>query len=177
MNVPKIRYYARFNDVTKGKTAKYTCVADAGFYEPMRQLVGKDGKVSMYLLPKLETQTKSSTPPMKLQAKGSYNFTGLKEYYADGKLSGFAWGYPLDEETYSNKKKANPFYEYREDCFLFVMHQRNDAQTEAERTRPESIELIVVEGGKLLGASYCKMLMIGGFDEALDALREQAQVE
>lgn len=31
---------------------------------------------------------------MRLQAKNSLNFTGLKDYFVDGKLSGFAYGYP-----------------------------------------------------------------------------------
>ena len=41
----------------------------------------------------------ANVPAMRLQAKDSLNFTGLKDYFIDGKLSGFAYGYPLADET------------------------------------------------------------------------------
>ena len=54
------------------------------------------------------------------------------------------------------------------------MHQDQTAQTEAERIRPKAIELVVLEGAKVLIAAYCKQLVMGGFDEALTLLRKQA---
>ena len=112
---------------------------------------------------------------MKLQAKNSLNFSGLKDYFVNGRLSGFAYGYPLAVKTYSSKQKPNPFFTYKDDGFLFIVHQDQTAATEPEKIKPSCIELIVLEGAKVLISSYCKMLQMGGFDEALAALRKQAK--
>ena len=39
---------------------------------------------------------------------------------------------------------------------------------------PTSIELVVLEDAKVLISAYCKQLKMGGFDEALAALRLQS---
>ena len=140
----------------------------------MEHIKGRDGLVSMYLMEKLKDG--ANVPSMRLQAKDSLNFTGLKDYFVDGKLSGFAYGYPLADEVYSSKKKGNPFYQYRNDGFLFIVHQYKTAATTPDQIRPTIIELIVLEGAKVLIPSYCKQLTMGGFDEAINQLREQAKV-
>lgn len=172
MNTPNIRYYARMvNTTQKGKkTPKFTIVEQVGYYPPMEQLKGRDRLVSMNLMEKLKEG--DNVPSMRLQAKASLNFTGLKGYFIDGKLSGYAYGYPLDKPTYSSKEKPNPFYEYKQDGFLFLIEQD---EKEPTNQVPTSIELIVLEGAKVLISAYCKQLLMGGFDEALQALREQAQ--
>lgn len=172
MNTPNIRYYAVMENTTQlGKlTPKYTILEQAGYYPPMEQLKGKDGLVSMNLVPQ-SREDKSSTPPMRLQAKNSLNFTGLKDYWVDGKMSGFSFGYPMDKPTYSNKNKPNPFFDYKDDGFLFIFHY--DEQN-PNNIIPTSIELVVLEGAKVLISAYCKMLAMGGFDDALAALRKQA---
>ena len=170
-NTPKILYYAKMvNTTPKGaKTLKYTITAQAGYYPPMEHLRGKDGCISLYLMEKLKEG--SNVPSMRLQGKNSLNFTGLKDWFEDGKLSGFAYGYPLDKPTYSAKIRANPFYEYREDGYLFIVHQ-----DEKEKTNlvPTEIELIVLNQSAKMIASYCKQLQMGGFDEELAILRKQA---
>ena len=177
MITPKIRYYAKMEDCTgSGKIPKYVITAQAGYYPPMDEIIGRDGKVSMYLqVSKDSGSKKDNAPAMKLQAKNSLNFTGLKDYFVDGKLSGFAYGYPLADKVYSNKKIENPFYQYRNDGFLFIVHQDKKAATAAEQIRPAFIELIVLDGAKVLIPSYCKQLMMGGFDEAINQLRKQAK--
>lgn len=80
-----IRYYCRMANTTKGKTPRYTIVQEAGYFEPMQYLKGRDGRISMYLVEKLREGDR--VPAMRLQAKGSLNFTGLKEYFINGKLS------------------------------------------------------------------------------------------
>lgn len=178
MNIPNIRYYARLEDCTgNGKTSKYVITAQAGYYPPMDKIVGKDGKISMYLqVSKDSGSKKDNAPAMKLQAKNSLNFTGLKDYFTNnGKLSGFAYGYPLAIKTYSGKQKLNPFFDYKDDGFLFVIHQDQTAATEPEKIKPSCIELVVLEGAKIFISSFCKMLQMGGFDDALAALRKQAK--
>lgn len=171
---PTVVYYAKFVNTTpkSNKTPKFTIVSEAGYYQPMGRLIGRDGKVSMNLMEKLKEG--ENVPSMRLQAKDSLNFTGLKEYLIDGKLSGYAYGYPYDKETYGVKsKKSNPFYEYREDGFLFLIEQDPN---DSSNMLPISIELLVLEGAKVLISAYCKQLVMGGFDEVLIRLRKQAKV-
>ena len=176
MITPNIRYYARLEECTgKGKTPKYVITAQAGYYPPMDEIVGRDGKISMYLQVSKDSGSNDDAPSMRLQAKNSLNFTGLKNYFVNGRLSGFAYGYPNRAKTYSKKQKPNPFFEYGEDLYLFIIHQDQTAATEPEKIKPSCIELIVLEGAKVLSAAYCKQLMMGGFDEAVKSLRQQAQ--
>ena len=172
MKTPNVRYYAKMvNTTQKGKkTPKYTITAQAGYYPPMELLRGRDGQISMNLMEKLKDG--DNVPSMRLQAKNSLNFTGLKDYFQDGKLSGFAYGYPLDKQTYSKDERPNPFFDYKQDGFLFLIEQDEKDPT---NLTPTSIELVVLEGAKVLISAYCKQLVMGGFDEALQALREQAQ--
>lgn len=174
MITPNIRYYAKMEyDTNSKKTPKYVIKTEAGFYEPMEHIKGRNGLVSMYLMEKLKEG--ANVPSMRLQAKDSLNFTGLKDYFVDGKLSGFAYGYPLADKVYSSKKIENPFYEYRNDGFLFIIHQDKKAITAEEQIRPTFIELIVLDGAKVLIPSYCKQLIMGGFDDAINQLRKQAK--
>ena len=167
MNIPNIRYYARLEDCTgNGKTPKYVVTAQAGYYPPMDEIVGRDGKISMFLQVSKDSGSNDDAPEMRLQAKNSLNFTGLKNYFVNGRLSGFAYGYPNRAKTYSKKQKPNPFFEYGEDLYLFIIHQDQTAATEPEKIKPSCIELLVLEGAKVL---------MGGFDEALAALRKQAK--
>ena len=172
MSTPNIRYYAKMVNTTQTgkKTPKYTIVAQAGYYPPMEQLKGRDGQISVNLMEKLREG--DNVPSMRLQAKNSLNLTGLKEYFKDGKLSGYAYGYPLDKQTYSKDDKPNPFYDYRQDGFLFLIHQDEQAP---ENQIPTCIEFIVLEGAKVLISAYCKQLVMGGFKDALEQLREQAK--
>ena len=172
MNTPDIRYYARMENTTqKGKkTPKFTITAHAGYYPPMEQLRGKDGLISMNLIPQ-SREDKSSTPPMRLQAKNSLNFTGLKDYWIEGEISGLVYGYPMDKPTYSKDEKPNPFYQYKDDGFLFIIHSD---EKDPNNSTPACIELVVLEGAKVLISAYCKMLAMGGFDEVLEQLRKQS---
>ena len=166
---PNIRYYARLSLIAGTKTPKYVITHEAGFCAPMSRLIGADGKISFFLMQKRENQP-SNTPPMSLQGKNSFNFTGLKDYYRDGKISGFAFGYPNREPTYRYKGKAvsNPFFEYRNDGYLFIVHQH-------EKPTPSIIELIILEDAIDMIASYCKMLVMGGFNEPLERARKAAK--
>ena len=78
----------------------------------------------------------------------------------------------MDKPTYSKDNKPNPFYEYKEDGYLFIIYQDEKDPT---NPIPTSIELVVLESAKVLISAYCKQLKMGGFNEALAALRVQAQ--
>lgn len=174
MITPNIRFFARLEyDEASQKTPKYKITQEAGFYAPMESLKGRNGFISFYLSEKLKDG--SNVPSMRLQAKGSLNFTGLKEYFEYGKISGFAYGYPLDTPTYSSKKTNNPFYDYRSDGYLFIVDNEKTITRSDGSIIPSYMELLVLEGTKILIASYCKQLMMGGFDDELRVLREQAK--
>lgn len=148
------------------KTPKYTIVKELGFYPAIQKLVGRDGKISMYLKPQINEN--KVCPPLRLQAKNSLNFTGLKGYYLDGKPSGFAWGYPPFGQTYSKDNKVNPFSKVSDDCFLFLVHM-NEAYT-----KPKQIELFVLSGCKNIGSLLFNQLKGGGFDDDLRVMRNKA---
>lgn len=114
-----------------------------------------------------------NVPSMRLQAKNSLNFTGLKEYFQDGEISGFAYGYPDDRPTYSSKNKPNPFYDYRGDGYLFLIHQD---ENNPQNIIPVSIEMMVLEGAREVIPLMCEKLNNGGFDEALMSVRKLAGV-
>lgn len=171
MSKPNVRYYAKMELVTGTKTPKYVITSQCGYYPPMEMLRGRDGKISMFLMEK-RTGQPSNTPAMYLQAKKSYNFTGLKDFYKNGDLSGYAYGYPLREDTYRSNGKdvANPFKEYKNDAYLFSIEKGNTVDI-----TPKSIELIVLEGAKTLTSAYCKALADGLWKSTLEQLRTNAK--
>ena len=62
-------------------------------------------------------------------------------------MSGYAYGYPLDKPTYSKDEKTNPFFDYKQDGFLFLIEQDEKDPT---NLTPTSIELVVLEGERCL---------------------------
>ena len=176
MITPNIRYYATLEYCKDSKeTPKYVISAQAGDYPPMEELKSRDGRVYMYLMEKIRNG--AHIPSIRLQVtKNGLNFTGMKEYFIDGKISGFAYGYPDKSDTYKNhgKEKPNPFYDYKNDGFLFIVHQDKTATTEAERLRPSYIELIVLAHGRENLRIWCKQLLMGGFNKIIGKIREKA---
>lgn len=171
--IPPIKCYAKFSyDEKSGKTPKYSMMKIAGYYPELKALSGKNGRVNLYLMSKREGQSVDA-PAMSLQAvKNGLNLTGLKDYYTNGEISGIAYGYPPQEPTFSAKGKANPLYSCRNDGYLFIFDFSE--KKEGEALKPTSFEMVVIDGGKVLISAYAKMLQMGGFNEALTALREQA---
>ena len=97
---------------------------------------------------------------------------GLKDWFEDGKITGIAYGNPFDKPTYGKAtKRQNPFYEYREDGYLFIVHQDKKDTTNLV---PTEIELLVLEKTGEMTPRYSKQLQMGGFDEELAKLRQQA---
>lgn len=168
----KVKFYAKFylDKAAKCKAHKYYMGECAGYAQEFDTFKGRNGKVNLYLMPKREGQP-IDAPSMYLQiVKTNMNFTGLREYLADGKPTGFAWGEPYPSETY--KGKPNPLYEVRNDGYLFKF--AFDDRVDNEAIYPSSFELIVMDGGRVLIASYAKMLHLGLLDDELDRMRKQA---
>lgn len=165
-----IRYYCRFTKAANGgKCPKYAITEAAGHYPPMDELRGRDGHITMFLMAPIHENL--SGPEMRLQAKLSLNFTGLRSYFDNGKLSGFAYGYPFDKPTFSSKGTPNPFYEYRNDAFLFLVHPD---KANPENPIPAAFEMLVIADARPVAAALCKQLSMGGFDSDLETLRRAA---
>lgn len=163
-------FYAYLEDVTVNKTPKYKMTLQAGKYPAMEALRGKDNEISFFLLNSKESgSAKDNAPAIRLQGKGSFNFTDLHEYFINhGKISNFAYGYPYDKATYGKDKKPNPFFGCKNDCYLFIKHQtENDP-------RPKAIELLIIENAKDMAGMYCQSLQVGGFDDVLKQFRQAA---
>lgn len=176
---PDVLYYAvlSLNKTKEIKSIKYYITKEWGYFPPMEELRGRDGLVSMYLTESDKSGVpKSDAPAMRLQAKSSLNFTGLKDWFDEaGRLSGYAYGYPSKGETYSSKNKPNPFFKYSANGYLFVIHQDENAPTAEARLIPDYIELLVLDGAAQMIASYRKQALMGGFDDVLKYLRSQAK--
>lgn len=110
MITPNIRLYAKLERVVNANSEttspRYDITALSGYYEPMEQIKNHKGQIAMYLMRKLKDR--EDIPAMRLQARNSLNFTGLKDYFINGKVSGYAYGYPMPDKTYSKKEHINP---------------------------------------------------------------------
>jgi hypothetical protein len=166
--LPELKTITRKGITTERKQPRFDLVAITGYWQPLERLKNYKGVIYLTLIKsdQIEAREKgTTTPEYYLQitpAKSkSINFSGLRFLFSDGKAS-FASGEPSD----SQKLKGgviNPMYEQRNDGFLFFFPDR------------ETMEILVIDGGRLLIDSYRKQLSIGGFDEALRTLREQAK--
>lgn len=165
-------WYANFVNTTKEgkKTPRFTTAKEWGKYPPMEALRGRDGNINLYLLESTQSGSKesTSTPKMKLQAKGSLNLTGLKNYCTNGDMRVYAYGNPYDQPTFGKSNKANPFGEGCKDGFLFIFH------FEDGNNIPVSFEMIVIPNVGNLIAHHCGMLEIGGYKTFLEDVRMQA---
>ena len=104
MNQPKVRMWAKFVLSPKSKkTPKYVLTDACGWVDELKDLVGRDGYISLYLCQKREGQP-SDAPSMYLQAKCSLNLTGLKDLFVDGMMSNYAYGNPPKAVTYGKEK-------------------------------------------------------------------------
>ena len=174
----KCVYYALFEyDTQSKKTPIYVRTKACGCYLPLSRLKCTRGhnkdKVILYLLPRGENQP-NNAPSMKLQAVKSINFTGLKDCFT---WSGAAYGYPNGEKTYSSRKTPNPFYEHRNDGYLFLFHSQEDAPIHdtGNKVIPSSFELLIFENAKPIIASYCQQMKLGHFNTLLNDCRSHAR--
>lgn len=178
MNNPNIKCYVRFDIVplkSNGKpyaedSPRYDCAAFIGYYPELEAQRNKQGVLNCYLMRKSHSPSfkqGTSTPEMRLQIQGN-NFTGLKCYWIDGKFTGFAYGNP-DTREFFDSKKPNPFYECKDDLYLFIINQDTD------NIKPSSIEMLVLKDSRVEADRYRSQLMKGGFDDELKTFRDQAQ--
>ena len=171
---PSILFYGYF-ELTEGaqKTPTFELTKCVGAYAPfaVKPIYNVRNKnVTLYLGRAINDNP--NAPAMRIY-KGSLNVTGLKDLSTKGWLTGYAYGYPPTTQYYGEKTpRLNPFYNYRTDAFLFVIHYQK--QRGKKDTTPRTIEILVLEGARVLVPLYAKQLQIGGFDADLEGLRKDA---
>lgn len=139
----------------------------AGYYRPLEHLKNKKGQVVFYLN---ETRGVIDSSDQRradrfLMAKDSLNFSSiylLSIETQDGKMIGY--GNPNRAKTFGKKKIANPFYECKDDGFIFIIEP--DWNT---------IEVLIVPDGGNTILGNAKALADGVFDEALEKMRSSAK--
>lgn len=176
---PVFRGYYRFQQLpieikernkikANGKTPRYDCVSKAGCYEPLEMLTSKAGLLYAYLS---ETRGVINSPDNRradrfLHTSDSLNISSV--YLLSEPVGGLGfvgYGNPDPNKTYGGKnKKPNPFFNWRNDGFLFVVS--SDWQY---------IEMLILPNGRYTLESNAKRLKDGYFDEMLATFRNIAQ--
>ena len=177
-NHPTVRFHAILELVTPitTKYPKYRLKYWGGerayldmLYTNLTGRINKEtGRKEIHIVLKPNQTTKTSAPEMNLQVKGGQNLTGLKQWFQEGRLSGYAYGEPSDDKVFGNKNpKPNCFYPFRTDGFLF----RCTPSSDPTNVIPTQIEWIVLQGGqgvKIHAAQYLTLLRNGGLDTELE---------
>jgi hypothetical protein len=166
-NLPKVGLRLVMKRIYNGKkTPKYGLCGWSGDRAEMQfwhdNFTGRDG-ICGYL--KNNISSKSNAPEMNFELKNGFNLTGLKQWWTEGRVSGFAYGEPDTRKDVGNKHtRANPFYPSRtDDCFLF---RSNPSKSDASNTLPDELEIIVLKGrgASKQGRMYLSILRNGGFE-------------
>ena len=175
--IPAPKYYALFEDATTGKTPKYRITQSAGYYHEMETLVC-NGAITMQYVPAVNASN-ADTPPMRLQARKSYNFTGFyhlqSKVTAKGNTVYFAYGTPNNNKTYRYKGAdvPNEFYNSRNDAYLFVIYP----QPAGQALKPLKMEMLVFADCKYIAPEMLRMLINGELNTELLSMRQQARKE
>jgi hypothetical protein len=169
-------------DGTKSETPRYVVTVGAGYFKPLESLKNAKGEIVMYYQDNRKCNP-NSTAETRLQCKGSVNFSSI--YIMDLKIGETLIGYgepPQREMLKQIRKKnrdgsitlvdnPNPLYESRADGYLFIItHGPNMIEI-----GPETIEILIVPGGRYLIRGIAKQLADGQLNEALKLIRETAK--
>jgi hypothetical protein len=168
--LPELKTVTRKGVTTPRKQPRYDLTAFAGYWGALDKLKNHRGLLFFNLIPTDKNQFRKqdgTTPEYYLQCtpskSKSINFSGVRFEYSDGKETTFASGEPSDREKLTGGV-INPMYEQKNDAFLFIFSQ--DMQR---------LEVLIIEGGRVLIDAYRKQLSKGGMDDVLYTLRKQAK--
>ena len=151
------------------KTPRYDLTRLAGYYKPLENLKNNKGQIILYLngTKGIIDSSDQRRADRFLMGKNSLNFSSV--YLLDNSTptnNGYLVGYgnPNRAATYSKDKKPNPFWEYRNDGFIFLIAP--DWKT---------IEILVVPDGYNTILGNAKALADGVYNEALNTMRATAK--
>lgn len=176
-NLPKVGLRLHWSRTKReNKIPKYKVTMWGGDRAEMQfwhnTFTGRNGEIEVTF--REHTSTKSNAPEMKIEAKNSFNITGVKQWWEDGKPTGTGYGEPYGNETYGEAKvRPNPLYPSRvEDSFLIAT---TPDKSDLSNTIPEEFELIVLKGkgASKQGRKYLTMLRSGGLNSILATLPMQ----
>lgn len=148
-------FFGRFELCGDTFTPKYVLAQWAGRYEPWRHLVGRDGKISVYLQTSISEG--NDAPRYRLQGKNSVNITGL---WACGENVYF--GQPPRGQKYSAKQMDNPFAGHEMDGYLFIF----DAEGAA-------FEMFIFKGQRLTIGQVAKDVANGFYAKEIADLEQR----
>lgn len=168
--LPEYRNVKRKGVIEQRKQPRYDLTHVAGYWEALERLKNYKGRLYFNFIStdKNEYRKKDgTTPEYYLQctpAKSkTINFSGIRFQYSDDKEISFASGEPSDRQILKTGV-INPMYDQCNDGFLFLFPE--DMQT---------LEILIIESGRQRIDIHRKHLSLGGFDEALQQLRQQAR--
>jgi len=162
-------------DGTESKTPRYVVTEQAGYFKPLRLIKNAKDEIIMYLQ-RNDKCNPNSKAEIRLQCQlkgyGSLNFSSV--YLENLKIGEMMIGYgePDTKEIFTKKDKKtgkeieypNPFYDNREDGYLFLIAP--DYKT---------IEILIVPNSRYLIQGVAKQLADGQFNEALKQMRDTAK--
>ncbi|MDR0793927.1 MAG: hypothetical protein LBE82_11510 [Chitinophagaceae bacterium] len=150
------------------KTPTYVVTEQAGYFKPLQTITNPKGEIVMYWQNNdvCNPNSKSETR-LQCSYKGSVNFSSI--YMKQLKIGETLIGYgnpPVTKELKNGKKgtKPNPFYENKEDGYLFLIAP--DLQT---------LEILVVPKAGNIISGIAKQLADGQLNEALQQIRNTAK--
>lgn len=182
MNLPTISAYLRLAQlpgyrnvkrngvIEQRKQPRYDLTHIAGYWEALDKLKNYQGQLYFNLIPTNKNEYRKqegTTPEYYLQCtparSKTINFSGIRFHYSDGMITAVGSGEPCNRPKLKSGVN-NPMYDQRSDGFLFLFS--TDRQT---------LEVLIIRCGMLLIDAYRRQLSLGGFDEVLQQLREQAK--
>jgi hypothetical protein len=173
-------------DGTRSTTPRYEVTAQAGYFKPLEAIKNAKGEVVMYYQ-RNDKCNPNSTSETRIQCKDSVNFSSV--FLMNLKIGETLIGYgePQKEKMLNPQKKkgkdgkvtlierTNPFYENRNDGYLFIIAPDTDLNGLEVLKAPPTIEILIVPDGRYLIQGTAKQLADGQFDEALKQMRETAK--
>jgi hypothetical protein len=168
--LPEMKNVKQKGAIRSRKHPRYDLTAIAGYWGALEGLKNYKGILYLTMIASdknVHRKQEGTTPEYYLQCtpakSGSINFSGIRFEHGDGKETLFASGEPCAEQKLKGGG-INPMYGQRNDAFLFIFS--GDMQC---------LEILVIDGGRVLVDAYRKQLSVGGMDDVLDGLRKQAK--
>ena len=151
----------------RSSVPRFDCTAIAGNIEGLKCLISPKGQLKFYLqkTPGLINSNDQRRAGYFLMGEKSINFSSvfLQSFDNADQSKCYGYGEPNKKPTLKNGN-PNPMLPCAEDGYLFI-------------TTPDQkeIEILIISNGRYLIQGYLKMLAIGAYEEALQAIRAQAK--
>ena len=146
--------------------ARLDCISYADLlaanYKGLTKFVNHKGQLFFYKTPCRDFVNTDSKRLAEWSLTGNgLNFSSI--YIDDLEFPEIGYGYPNANRLLKDGSQ-NPLFEFRNDGYLFLMNKDYS-----------EIEILVIPDGRNLISSYYQKLIDGGFDDDIQALRQQAK--